>query len=390
MDRPSATAIPVTIACFLTYFAMSGMLAPIGIIADSMAKSFGIPLTSATSQFSWLTGGNFLGAWLALIAFDFIGLRVLLVLVYTSIALAMLLLGQTDSLTVAGLALGVVGFGCGLGLAAGAIILTRSYTEHQRASMLVLTDGCFSLAGFLLGWVATLLIAAQWHWSTTYQLLAIVALAVVVLASTTRLPETAGEAGKKGVRWPYAVWLCIAALFLYTLGQGSILIWLPTYAQDSLGLAKETAGGLVAQFWLGMFGAQLLIAALALKVSAATLVKLAGTTTTLSSTVLWLAPVPTQMLLLATAFGFANLGLLKMTISVATQMLDDPPPRLVSALLLGATLGTAVSPLLSSRLVEQSSAMGSLLFGSGCYVVLTALLWFATARLRPGTTTELA
>ena len=56
----------ITLACFLAYFVMSGMLAPIGIISGPMSELFDRPITDVTAQFSWLTIGNLCGAALAL------------------------------------------------------------------------------------------------------------------------------------------------------------------------------------------------------------------------------------------------------------------------------------------------------------------------------------
>ena len=53
---------------------------------------------------------------------------------------------------------------------------------------------------------------------------------------------------------------------------------------------------------------------------------------------------------------------------------------LVSLLLLGATIGTAVSPLVTSQIVDWTSNHTILIFGSACYGVLMLLL-FAALRL---------
>ena len=55
----------ITLAAFLAYFLMSGMLAPIGIISAPMAAALEIPVTAATASFSWLTIGILIGAIIA-------------------------------------------------------------------------------------------------------------------------------------------------------------------------------------------------------------------------------------------------------------------------------------------------------------------------------------
>ena len=62
----------LTLASFLAYFVMSGMLAPMGIISGAMAEYFGLPVTDITARFSWLTLGVLVGAIAALVVFDWV------------------------------------------------------------------------------------------------------------------------------------------------------------------------------------------------------------------------------------------------------------------------------------------------------------------------------
>ena len=372
----------ITSVSFLTYFILSAMLAPIGIISGPMAEHFGQTVTDVTRQFGWLTGGNFIGAVIALVIFDYLGLKKLFVVIYGLIAAALFTLRAVDDLDTARYLLGLVGLGSGIGLAGAAITISRSYTEARRASMLVITDGCFSVAGFLISWVAAFLVTRSLGWSLTYQLLGLFAVATFLLALFSSFPAVEQDQALKdeGGTWPLPVWLCVISLFLYTLGQYSMLFWLPNYAITQLGAPEVQAGGLVGQFWLGMFLAQVFVAWWVMRVGVRRLVKIATVTTWLFSIPLWLYSSIDGLLVLALLWGFANLSLLKATLSLATEMVTVPTARLVSLLLLGATIGTAVSPLVTSQIVDWTSNHTILIFGSACYGVLMLLL-FAALRL---------
>ena len=372
----------ITSVSFLTYFILSAMLAPIGIISGPMAEHFGQTVTDVTRQFGWLTGGNLIGAVIALVIFDYLGLKKLFVVIYGLIAAALFTLRAVDDLDTARYLLGLVGLGSGIGLAGAAITISRSYTEARRASMLVITDGCFSVAGFLISWVAAFLVTRSLGWSLTYQLLGLFAVATFLLALFSSFPAVEQDQALKdeGGTWPLPVWLCVISLFLYTLGQYSMLFWLPNYAITQLGAPEVQAGGLVGQFWLGMFLAQVFVAWWVMRVGVRRLVKIATVTTWLFSIPLWLYSSIDGLLVLALLWGFANLSLLKATLSLATEMVTVPTARLVSLLLLGATIGTAVSPLVTSQIVDWTSNHTILIFGSACYAVLMLLL-FAALRL---------
>ncbi|MFT7133019.1 MAG: MFS family permease [Cyclobacteriaceae bacterium] len=381
--------VRITLISFLAYFIMSGMLSPIGIIIGPMAEHFEQPITVISSLFSWLTFGILLGSILALVVFDWLALKPLLLLLYTAITLSLMTLSIFDDLQVIAVALGLVGVCCGIGLAGAATIISTTYEADRRASMLVITDGSFSIAGIVCSSVAIYLLSQQVPWFGVYAFVALIGVVVVLLTLVSRLPrvepapeQVLANVESPATRWPVPVWLCIGSLFLYTLGQYSLLWWLPTYIESTLLVPREQAGEVVSQFWSGMFVAQLFVAWWVLKIGVQRLIIIGSISTSLCSIPLWLVTDIDALLILAFVWGVANLGLLKIIISFATLTVSTPTPRLVSGLLLGATLGTALSPWVTSYIVEVAGAYFVLQFGTACYVVLSVLLLVASrARL---------
>lgn len=377
-EDPLNNRYRITLASFLAYFLMSGMLAPIGIISAPMAEALDIPLTRATAGFSWLTIGILVGALAAMFVFDWLSVRRLMLVLYATIGIALAVLRLSADAVLIWPALGVIGVACGIGLAAAALTISRSYDDSTRASMLVITDGAFSVAGIVCAWLAVTAIGRGWHWATSYLALAAIAVGILLLSLPSRYParETA-QADASPTRWPAAVWLLAGALFLYTLAQNTMLWWLPNFLTIERGVAADRAGQVVGQFWTGMFAAQVTVALIVLRTGARRLLLLAGLTTLLFSLPMWLVRDFDLLLVLALAWGFANLGLLKIVLSFATEQVAVPPPRLVSLMLLGATLGTAISPMLSSRIVAVSDTLRVLQFGSACYLTMWACLLIA-------------
>ena len=377
--------IRLTLISFLAYFIMSGMLSPIGIILGPMADHFEQPITVISAQFSWLTMGILVGSVLALGIFDWVRLKTLLLALYGLITLSLVSLSLAGDLQQVALALGLVGVCCGIGLAGAATIISSSYEAEQRASALVMTDGSFSIAGVVVSTAALFLLARDFDWFGAYLVVAVIAAVVLLLllmSNFRRIDAVTASpiesAGAVPGRWPPDVWLCIVALFLYTLGQYSLLWWLPNYLETSLSVPRARAGEVVGQFWSGMFVAQLFVAWWVLKMGVQRLVIIGSLTTMLCSVPLWLYGDIDGLIILAFIWGVANLGLLKIIISFATLMVRVPTPRLISGLLLGATLGTAVSPWVTSQIVERSSSYFVLQFGSGCYLALVIVLLLAS------------
>ncbi|MHA7817579.1 MAG: MFS transporter [Pseudohaliea sp.] len=385
--------VSVTLACFLAYCVMSGMLAPIGVVLPPLAEQLGIPVPAAAALFSWLTVGILVGSGLALVVFDLLSLRSAMLLVYTAIGGSLLLLRFTESPWLLRLVLGVVGAGCGIGLAGAASGIALLFEGERRASMLVVTDGFFSGAGAATSAVAVLFVAAGLHWASSYLLVGAVAVLIVLLAASARFPASAAERVapvstgasplEPAAPWPAAVWLCIAALFLYTLGQNSMLWWLPSHLEAALSMPRGAAGSVVSRYWTGMFCGQLLVAWWVLRLGARRTVLASSFGTLLGSLPLWTVTVPAWLPWLAFAWGLANFGLLKVTIAFASDAVPVPTPRLIAALLFGATLGTAVSPLVTSAVVAAGDELAVLRFSSFCYLLLAGLILLARRLATP-------
>ncbi len=131
-----------------------------------------------------------------------------------------------------------------------------------------------------------------------------------------------------------------------------------------------------------MFLAQLFVAWWVLKIGVKRLAPIAAIMTACSSIPLWLVRDPNLLPYCALAWGIANLSLLKALLSFATTMVKVPDARLVSGLLLGATLGTAISPAVSSLIVTWADARVVLIFGTSCHVAMMLLVLLAR-RLYP-------
>lgn len=376
----------ITLSAFLAYFCVSGVLSTFGLISGPMAAHFGVEVTQITSDFSWFTVGMLVGAGLAIDVVDRFPLRGVLATVFFVIALCLGGLAIAPTLQLVRPLLGGAGVCLGIGLAAAATTIARSYAPEPRASMLVVTDACFSLAGRICASLTLYFLGQQLHWSSGYLVVAGAAALIVLLAATSTYPDTSKEVTVDAVaeetRWSFLIWLCIGTLCLYTLGQYAMLWWLPQHLQLNFAASADEAGAVVGKFWDGMFLAQLLVAWWVLKAGAEKLVLLAAVSAALCSVPLWVITDLEWIPWLGALWGFGNLAFLKLAISFATQLQTVPSPRLVSALLFGATSGTAVSPWVTSQIVEFFGTSTVLRFSTACYTVIALIMLFVVWRSR--------
>lgn len=361
-----------------------------------MAEYFGVSVIEITSGFGWLTYGLLLGAALAVYCVARFPLRLVQLGLFLLIAGALASLRLVAEWQVVKTLLGVTGVCLGVGLAAAAATIAGSYEEDRRASMLVVTDAFFSVAGWVCAGLTLYFIGEAMHWASGYLVVAGVAFGIVVLAATSSFPDqhrAENNAAQAKITpapfrsaqrfWPPAIWLCIGALCLYTLGQYSMLWWLPQHLQNTLGAQAQDAGVVVGRFWAGMFVAQLFVAWWVLQVGVRKLVLIACSSAFLLSLPLWLVNDISLIPWLGALWGFGNLAFLKIGLSFATELQPEPSPRLVSALLFGATFGTAISPHVTSAMVASFDTLTVLQFSSACYFGIVVLMVLVSA-MKPG------
>ena len=376
-----ANLIRITLTSFLAYAVMSGMLAQIGILISPISDHFDKAPTEVSNQFSWLTLGILVGSVISLFIFDYVKIKTLNLLVFAIIAISISGFYLIDIYSANSILFGVIGAGCGIALPAAAIVISRVYTPERRATMLVITDASFSLSGTLCTALVVIYLAQGYHWSFGYSTVAIIALITFGITLVSTYPEVLQEErqniGQELSSWPKGVYLCMLALLVYLVGQNFILIWLPSYAQAAIGMEASAAGGLISNFWAGMLAGQLIAAAILIKASTRSITLLAAILAAFATTPLWLLESVEYLPYLSFIWGFVTSGLLKLILSLATEMVSVPSPRLVSVLLMAATTGTAISPGVSSMLVEATAPVTALQVGSGCFFLVIFLVLLA-------------
>jgi len=391
-------SLRLTLASFLAYFALSGTLAPIGILAAPAALALNVSVAEMVRTLGLFSTGTLIGSVTALFLLGRVPLRRLVLGIYgiASACLSALLVFAVD-LWLIGSASIVLGVCLGVGLAQAALVISRLYLEGRRASMLVATDASFSLAGFSLASLSVALLAREFSWTLSYVAVLFAVLTVMAIALVSDYPEEPENFNDEDVGryssakivgfWrtcPKAVWLLTAALFFYTLGQTSMLIWLPGFAQESLGLSSPSAGQLVGNYWFGMFIGQLLTVGIVLRVGVSKVVVAGALGCLLGALLLTWVDVPgISLLQIAIFWGVLNFGLLKCVISLASELFDVVPAILVSSMLLSASFGTALSPWLSSWFVEAGGKALGLGFGQlglGCVLLLVCFAIFTKSR----------
>ncbi len=376
----------ITFGCFLAYFVMSAIISPLGVISGTIAEHFQISITLATSAFTYLTTGVFVGTLIAVFIFDYVHLRHVIVGGATVICLSIVAMYAIDQFAAFAASLALIGICCGLELSAAAVVIAKIYDEKLRASMLLLTDSFYSMAGVVSTSLAGVLLARQFHWSSVYLLAFVVAACIGVIAFGARYPatQTAGRHDRSNAElfaWPVGVHLVGLAMLIYLVGFVSIYSWVPNYAQHVLGLDVEGSSEVVSRMFLGMFIGQLIMFFLVFRFPLRMLIVIYASMATVLTVSLWTVNTAPQLQLAMLTLGLVTGGLFKTVLTYGTTLVDNPSPKMVSYLIFHAGLGTAITPFVSSLIVERFDMAAALQFATICYV-LTLVLILAARWLR--------
>jgi len=380
----------ITFGGFLAYFVMSAVISPLGLVSAPVAAHFDISITTATAAFTYLTTGVLIGTTIAVFIFDFLRLRQIIVGCAILICLSIYAIYAIDSFTAFAFSLALIGACCGIELSAAAVVIAKIYSERLRASMLLLTDSFYSMAGVASTLIAGMLLARQFHWSSAYLLAFIVTLGIAIIALTGRYPATGRRLAEKppssgGNYWPVGVHLIGLAMLIYLVGFVSIYSWVPNYAQDVLGADVEASGDIVSRMFLGMFIGQLIMFVLVLRLPLRPLIVVYAVMAASLTVSLWTAATAAQLELAMLVLGLATGGLFKTILTYGTLQVKDPSPRMVSYLIFHAGLGTAITPFVSAFIVERRDMAAALQFATLCYFLTLVLVvvaqWLQSRRL---------
>ena len=172
---------------------------------------------------------------------------------------------------------------------------------------------------------------------------------------------------------PLSVYLSALGLALYLCAQITIMIWLPNFIDTGLNAGMDAGAMTVSRYWTGMVIGQIILVILLVRCPPRYLLFGILIISVFVSCGLWMSDAPPMLALVSLGLGLSNAGILKLTISFASGLVDHPQ-RAVTFLLFSSACGQTVSPLVSSGLVETFGMRFGLQLASGLYLLTAGAL----------------
>lgn len=371
----------IILICILASFVISGLLNPIGIISGAVSESLNISNSDAVALFSYFTFGVFGGYVLSFYIFDYVRLKIVVIVSYLLLALSITVLYFNNALL--SYCLFLIGIFASLEVCAASTLTSWTWTDKPRQTVLIAQDAMFNGGGIVFTALTTYLLTQELHWASIYLIVGIVAVSISLLAITTKIKEVSVNThdATKTI-WNLGVVGVGISILLFMLAKISIFIWAPQYAAEAFGATMEQSGSLLTNIFTGAFIGSIAGTFIVSKIRIEYF--LIGMLTIGTAGLYLMLSVTDLSTLMLTAYivGASVGATFNGYMAFGLRFVVKPTHRHVAYILLAGGLGSSFAPLFSSRIVELSGEIQAVLLAClGIQItVLVSVIFLASSR----------
>ncbi|XBC44316.1 MAG: MFS transporter TsgA [Buchnera aphidicola (Schlechtendalia peitan)] len=365
--------IGLTSISFCSYALTGALIVVTGIILGKVSEYFHTSIVNISNTFTFLNAGIlmsiFLNSWIT----DIVTLKKQLISGFILTIIAIWILMFYHTLILFSISIFMLGIVSGITMSIGTFLITHLYTGSKRASILLLTDSCFSMSGIIFPIISTFLISNNILWYWIYPLIGILYLVIFMLTLNLEFPKLICRKtyhNKTLQKWNISIaFLSISAL-LYILGQLSFISWIPEYMMKSINLNITQAGRLVSNFWMsymiGMWTFSFILKYFNLK---NIMIYLTGISTLLMC---MFNNVHNYILLtlLIILLGFFSSAIYTIIITLASQQTKIPSPKIINFILTSGTIGTLLTFIITGPIVKNYGFISALITSNVLYGIV--------------------
>jgi TsgA-like MFS transporter len=362
-----------TVLAIAAYAVVAAVFTESGVILRPAASYFNASLPDTAALISYASGGNFAGVVASIAIFSVFPVRPALLCAYAMVSAGVVAIFLAHDLRIACLAMAPIGFGTGVGLSGGAVIIGRLYDGRARALAFIGTDVAFSATGFLVPAIAGATLAVHWPWQTAYVPVGLLAAGMLIASFAVRFPETRQVTIVPHVpeairgRVCGAIGLFGLAITAYVTGETTFTLWAPTVLATVSNQAALEGGAIVSLFYgsslVGLITAAILVQTFPPRAVLMSSV-VAGAALTI---VLALLRDVRAFFIVSALLGFSTTCMFKLMISIGSEQLPEAPPLLVTILVLCGGIGIVCAPVLSAAVVAAAGTRSTLAMIAACY-----------------------
>lgn len=342
----------ITLICYLCYFYTANAV----LVTGAVMKPLSIYFDDANIgfAFTFINVAMWFGIFLIGFLMSKFSIKTLLIMAVVIGVASSLIIFYYPSMFTLKILFTCVGFTGGLFMAIASYMIAHIYRDHKvRAMNVIFTDFFFSFGGAIVPILATYLLMKNCEWYTIYLILQIVAVIIFFLVIVANFAIVNDHTTTKQNNLSFSSWsfslYCIAfAAFLFLLAQLTMTSYAQSYFQDIMGWGAIDANKPLAYFWaaqcVGLFLSPLITRYIPLK-HILPLFMMVGIVTL---SIIIYVPDLSIVLKAAIIFGLFNCYIYAGLLAYGTFQMENPPPTLITTILLFGTTGTALSTTLGA------------------------------------------
>ena len=349
---------------------LGGFVTTVGLLTAPAALKYGVELSDVASQFTWFTGGVFIGGLLAFFVFDYFAIKSVILWSYI-VSLGMIIwLHFSAQYFLLPFLLATIGALMALVVCGGVTVITQQWVAKQRQMIMVSQDVMFNGGGIVFSGLATWFFIHQFEWTSVYLVVAVLIGIVVVLTATSSfepVQEPEEEVDVVGT-WNVGIILVGITLLLFMMAKISIFVWAPQFIQQTFDVGPEVGGQFMTNVFTAAFIGSLLGTWVASKIDVKYLLYCLVVVSLLSVFALTVVSSTSIVLLLAYGYGISVSATYNSYVTFGLSFVEQPSHKNVVYLQLMSGLGSTFAPFISSLVVEMTDSTASVL--QFCFVTL--------------------
>ena len=351
---------------------IAGFATTIGLLTEPAANHYGVEITDVAAQFTWFTGGVFLGGILAFFVFDYVSIKAVMLWSYlTAIALISWLHISTNYALLPVLLL-LIGALLAIVLCGGVTVVTQQWLGKTRQMLLVAQDAMFNGGGIVFSAAATWFVLHQFGWSSVY-LVAAGLIGIVVLLAMFSSFRPAIEQDEETQKASVGVWnggiiLVGISLMLFMMAKISIFVWAPQFIQQTFDVGPDVGGQFMANIFTAAFVGSLFGTWAASKIEVRYLLYGFAVISILSTFAFNVMESVSAILILGYCYGISVSATFNSYVAFGLSFIDQPSHKNVVYLQMMSGFGSTLAPFVSSMIVETTGSINSAM--RFCFVTL--------------------
>ncbi|QCI17910.1 MFS transporter TsgA [Buchnera aphidicola (Acyrthosiphon lactucae)] len=380
--------VGLTWISFLSYAFTGALVVVTGMIMGNISDYFHLSISQMSNIFTFLNAGIlisiFINSWLI----EIISLKKQLVFGFILTIMATIGIVLSNSIFLFSINIFILGLVSGITMSIGTFIITHLYSGSKRGSQLLLTDSFFSMSGMIFPIITAYLLEKKIIWYWTYVCIGVIYLFIFLL--TINLNFIKFKTDIKNIKeikekWNFNVFLLSIAALLYILGQLGFISWVPQYATEIMNINIKKTGSLISGFWmsymLGMWFFSFIIKFF-------NLYRIFMFLTSISTILMYFFIHSENFLnqqYIIIGLGFFSSAIYTIIITLASLQTKKPSPKLINLILLSGTIGTLLTFIVTSPIVERKGLYMTLISSNILYAIvffLSILIYLNTKKIR--------